>query len=408
MAVDLFSNITTMYSNISTILPVTSTEPSWISIETTAASPPEEIPELWGFITAGIAILFFGSNFVPVKKYETGDGMFFQWIVCSAVMVVGIIVQLIRKQPPFFPIAMIGGVVWELGNVCVVPIVKTIGLGLGICIWGMVNLLSGWSTGRFGFFGLTESVPHNEVMNYIGVGMCVFSAIIFSFVKNEVTPINNIESEPLISQKTDLNTQGSDTLYSSTNNHDVLVFSRRRGSSGNIQDMNEDESFIDRMSPGAKRALGLILCLFSGVMYGQMFTGATYIQDHRDKFPGSSLNGLDYVFSCFCGIYLTSTTFFCIYIVVMKNKPKIYPKVILPGIASGIMWGIATSCWFVANRSLSIPVAFPIVTAGPSVVASLWGVLVFKEITGKRNLLILMLGFSIAIGGAVLAGVSKN
>lgn len=74
MAADLFSNITTMYSNISTILPVTSTEPSWISIETTAASPPEEIPELWGFITAGIAILFFGSNFVPVKKYETGDG----------------------------------------------------------------------------------------------------------------------------------------------------------------------------------------------------------------------------------------------------------------------------------------------------------------------------------------------
>ncbi|XP_076117430.1 transmembrane protein 144-like isoform X2 [Mytilus galloprovincialis] len=369
-----------MYSNISTILPVTSTEPSWISIETTAASPPEEIPELWGFITAGIAILFFGSNFVPVKKYETGDGMFFQWIVCSAVMVVGIIVQLIRKQPPFFPIAMIGGVVWELGNVCVVPIVKTIGLGLGICIWGMVNLLSGWSTGRFGFFGLTESVPHNEVMNYIGVGMCVFSAIIFSFVKNEVTPINNIESEPLISQ----------------------------GSSGNIQDMNEDESFIDRMSPGTKRALGLILCLFSGVMYGQMFTGATYIQDHPDKFPGATTNGLDYVFSCFCGIYLTSTTFFCIYIVIMKNKPKIYPKVILPGIASGVMWGIATSCWFVANRSLSIPVAFPIVTAGPSVVASLWGVLVFKEITGKRNLLILMFGFSIAIGGAVLAGVSKN
>ena len=29
-----------------------------------------------------------------------------------------------------------------------VPIVKCIGLGLGLCIWGMVNLLSGWSTGR--------------------------------------------------------------------------------------------------------------------------------------------------------------------------------------------------------------------------------------------------------------------
>ena len=34
------------------------------------------------------------------------------------------------------------------GNICVVPIVKCIGLGLGLCIWGMLNLLSGWSTGR--------------------------------------------------------------------------------------------------------------------------------------------------------------------------------------------------------------------------------------------------------------------
>ena len=35
-----------------------------------------------------------------------------------------------------------------LGNVCVVPIIKTIGLGLGICVWGTFNLLSGWASGR--------------------------------------------------------------------------------------------------------------------------------------------------------------------------------------------------------------------------------------------------------------------
>lgn len=64
----------------------------------------------------------------------------------------------------------------------------------------------------------------------------------------------------------------------------------------------------------------------------------------------------------------------------MKNKPKIYPEAILPGIISGIMWSVATSCWFLANRSLSIPVAFPIITTGPSIIASLWGTVVFKEI----------------------------
>ena len=35
-----------------------------------------------GFIGIGTAVLFFGSNFIPIKKYETGDGVFFQFVVC--------------------------------------------------------------------------------------------------------------------------------------------------------------------------------------------------------------------------------------------------------------------------------------------------------------------------------------
>ncbi len=31
--------------------------------------------QMWiGFLGAAIAIVFFGSNFIPVKKFETGDG----------------------------------------------------------------------------------------------------------------------------------------------------------------------------------------------------------------------------------------------------------------------------------------------------------------------------------------------
>jgi len=37
-------------------------------------SPGDDIAPIWGFISAGIAILFFGTNFVPVKKFDTGDG----------------------------------------------------------------------------------------------------------------------------------------------------------------------------------------------------------------------------------------------------------------------------------------------------------------------------------------------
>jgi len=92
------------------------------------------------------------------------------------------------------------------------------------------------------------------------------------------------------------------------------------------------------------------------------------------------VSALDYVFSTFSGILATGTLYFLIYAIFQKNRPKVYPHAILPGFVSGTMWGIATSGWFVANKVLSEAVAFPIVSTGPGVVASLLGVLVFKEI----------------------------
>ena len=50
---------------------------------------------------------------------------------------------------------------------------------------------------------------------------------------------------------------------------------------------------------------------------------------------------MDYLFGVYCGILLASTTYFCIYAIAKCNQPVIYPKVIIPGLISGILWGIA-------------------------------------------------------------------
>lgn len=34
-----------------------------------------------GFISSSVAVLLFGSNFVPLKKYDTGDGNYFSFMV---------------------------------------------------------------------------------------------------------------------------------------------------------------------------------------------------------------------------------------------------------------------------------------------------------------------------------------
>ena len=73
------------------------------------------------------------------------------------------------------------------------------------------------------------------------------------------------------------------------------------------------------------------MAIIAGLFYGVNFTPPQYLIDN-DK--GSS-SGLDYVFSHFCGILLSSTFYFLVYCLLMRNKPKLYPEVIVPGVISG-------------------------------------------------------------------------
>lgn len=50
---------------------------------------------------------------------------------------------------------------------------------------------------------------------------------------------------------------------------------------------------------------------------------------------------LDYLPGVYSGILFTSTFYLFIYSAVSGNKPKVYPKIILPGILSGLLWGVA-------------------------------------------------------------------
>lgn len=36
--------------------------------------PPDKTPPYVGYVCALVAVIFYGSNFVPVKQFETGDG----------------------------------------------------------------------------------------------------------------------------------------------------------------------------------------------------------------------------------------------------------------------------------------------------------------------------------------------
>ncbi|KAM6205966.1 transmembrane protein 144 isoform 1-T3 [Sarcoramphus papa] len=336
-----------------------------------------------GFTSSTVAVLLFGTNFVPVKKFDTGDGMFFQWILCASIWIVSLVVNLIQNCPRFWPLAMVGGFVWATGNVTVVPIVKTIGLALGLLIWASFNLLTGWASSRFGWFGIDPEEVSRPILNYIGAGLSLLSAVIFLFVKTEVQSSSaSLESTPLL-----------------------------RESSINVSEDNSDDSWVNRLSPAKKRLIGCSLAVVAGILYGSSFVPVLYIKDHGRRnetiYTGASQFDLDYVFAHFSGIFLTSTIYFLIYCAVRKNKPNVYPQAILPGFVSGVLWAIANCCWFIANHYLSAVVSFPIITAGPGLVAAMWGVLVFKEIKGLKNYVLLSVAFCIILAGSLSTAFSK-
>uniref|UniRef100_A0A0B6ZYG4 EamA domain-containing protein n=1 Tax=Arion vulgaris TaxID=1028688 RepID=A0A0B6ZYG4_9EUPU len=381
------------------------------STSTNSTSPPDlPYPEYVGYIGTIVAVVMYGSNFVPIKKFYTGDGIFFQWVLCCGIFMVGVVVQLVR-QSTFYPLVMVGGAVWTTGNLCVVPIFKTIGMGIGMSTWSAFLLIVGWASGRFGLFDTKADMITNSYMNYAGVILAFGSILLYVVVKNEVsgstdlkTQVNIDELNPPSPRPSSIN----DSRIIVDDRTNIIVFDRNNSlnekSSNKAATESDDRMYIEDLSPIKKKIIGTSLAIFSGIMYGTQFVPTSYVQDHY----GGSSNGLDFVFAQFCGIYVTSSVYFFIYCAIKTNKPKVYPEVILPGILSGIMWAIATTCWFIANAELSQAVSYPIIGTAPAAIASLfWGVIVFHEIKGLKNIIILLLAFCVMTTGAVLAGLSR-
>ena len=129
------------------------------------------------------SVLLFGSNYLPVKRYEVGDGLFFQWLLCCGIYLVGVSVNsmhlLSATPPPFQPLAALGGVTWCTGQLLVVPIVRLIGIAKGLIIWGGTAIVVGWACGACGILGV-RSEAHtikSWPLNVAGVALALCSLL---------------------------------------------------------------------------------------------------------------------------------------------------------------------------------------------------------------------------------------
>jgi len=366
-----------------------------------------------GFVSAAISVLGFGSNFVPAKAYPTGDGMFFQLTQALGIFTVGVVVQLIRgDQSVFRPYAMVGGFIWCTGNCMCPQIINFTGLAVGSLIWNGCNLITGWCMGEWGLFGTNPSEkPSSPLLNVFGALIALVATATYFFIEPPEEGNGRTSS-------------GSHEGYKELPSSQMPTAAGSEGDVGTDQDskhrrlevvksVNSDPVSLNEQTNGfdTQRLIGVLMAILAGFLFGVNFAPPNQLIEDETHVDGNKLHysshGIDYVFSHFTGILLTSLMWFLLYCILKKNKPLVNNELFIPGWLSGVAWGIAQAFWFVANDNLGLTTAYPIITTGPGIVASLWAVCMFGEVKGKRNRIVLAIAFFLSFVAVSMITVSK-
>ena len=399
----------------------------------------------FGFIGCLFCVIGYGSSYIPVKRYVTGDGFFYQMFLALGVWFVGLWVNVVQGFPKVNGIVLLGGAIWSIGNFLAVYTVQLIGFALGIPLYNVWLLIVGWSTGTFGL-GIKKNKVSVPALNYVGVVVAIIAVILYIFVNGDDGSSDDDKKKKKGSDKE--KRAGSPGEYDDNPNRSTspapLKGNYERSEDGieivdlprsprttpsldenggeeekleSIKEKEERElraaeeamhsglsDFIQGLGPRSKRVAGIILSIITGVCFSVNFIPAQHLIDYDDD---ASKDQLDYIFTHFSGFLLMTLVAFLGYCLCMKNRPIVYPRLAFPAFISGVLVGLAQVGWYIGNKNLSFNITFPINTSGPSVVASLWGILVFKEIRGFKQLTLVTIAIVVSVVGVILITLSK-
>ncbi|KAJ5068548.1 hypothetical protein M0811_02490 [Anaeramoeba ignava] len=331
------------------------------------------IPLWFGWVSVILAILTFGSFAVPLKMKKTKKlkipQMVFQLPISISIFLTGFLVLTYNKWE-FTYFGIIGSALWVPANCFALLAFSKIGISIGQSILGSVTITVSFVWGSI----LPGHTPKNQILSIVFVICLVLVVSLFGFIKP-----NQIEEEK----------KGEIEMIDFVNEE---LENPQKKTQKNVS----KKDFI----------IGILSAIICGLLNGSMMVPLSYV-------PSES-NGIIYIVSFGIGtIIVTPIIFFIFYFVgIIRNKcnPTKKPflklsdlkikKAMIPGMISGIFWSLGNFFATYATLSpLGMSQGFSL-TQLAVVVASLWGIFVFKEISGKKNLIIFS---SVAITTLVFA-----
>lgn len=135
---------------------------------------------------------------------------------------------------------------------------------------------------------------------------------------------------------------------------------------------------------------GLIFAILAGILFGSYLV----------PLKNSTLQPLQYLFPMSLGIMLGGIIVFAL------KRSKVNFAILPSGTLSGMIWNIGNFASFFAVLNLGISIGFPL-TQMALFVSVLWGLLYFREITGRKNITKIVIASLVLFLGAILLSISK-
>ncbi|CAD7971997.1 unnamed protein product [Amoebophrya sp. A25] len=217
------------------------------------------------------SVICYGVMYAPARKYRQTDGVIFQFIMSLGILGGGVVLQAAvtlwynsvdpgcssldvphqgqhadqpgaqsstflsassASGPPPFPLlpltsttssscsapmrhlffivpsGVLGGFFWSVSNLCVLVSVKLLGLGVGFTLYHAINLLIGYGTGRFGWFGIpreerTTVQDVAQLVNVVAFVLIVFVETTSTEAERRLSQQSGGLPSPAASQTTD-------------------------------------------------------------------------------------------------------------------------------------------------------------------------------------------------------------
>lgn len=382
-------------------------------------SPYLDLPVSWT-ATVG-AVLVFGSFALMLKlpSFMAGQVDFVAvqcWIGVGASL--GSLLVATFEPFQFTWWAVLGSALWAVANCFAVLAIQQVGYAVGVAIWGGGSICVSFLWGALYFDQPVKSAPGSVLaLGVLLVGITL-AALAQSAVPNMIastlcsarrrrrsptSAVGNRAARPTSQQvyQSGYRAPAPSMEDPSEVDEGAAALVHAVGDEceyGSLENAPRVQSRFQKRRP----LLGIGAALIVALINGAVEVPFTKYQNENPR-----VSAIGYITSFGIGLLMATPAIWAVYSLVIRcgRPPDLQVKVAaIPGIVTGLMFAMGNILATWATEYLGDTIGFPI-TQCALLVTAVWGVLLFKEVTGLVAILILAVACVVIIGGAALLSI---